>query len=78
MLQHSWLEMAEALSDSESELDPQRGFSMLILTRGLQFKQRDFDCFKFNSLECCYELTFTEKLLTEWKKATSKAVKPNY
>ena len=29
---------------------------------------------KFNCLECCYESTFTEKLLTECKKATSKAV----
>ncbi len=29
---------------------------------------------KFNCLECCYESTFTEKLLSECKKATSQAV----
>ena len=30
---------------------------------------------KFNSIQCCYESTFTEELLTECMKATSEAIK---
>ena len=30
---------------------------------------------KLNCLQCCYESTFTEELLTECKRATPKAIK---
>ena len=69
--------MAEALSDSESELDPQ---TPPLLTRLLPSLSQEtliaLMTMKINCLKCCYEPPFTEKLLTESKKANSKAVKP--
>ena len=69
--------MAEALSDSESELDSQTPPTTDQITDQRPSLSREtLRTMKFNCLECCYESTFTEKLLTECKKATPKAVKP--
>ena len=66
--------MAEALSDYESELDPQ---TPPLLTRLLPSLSQEtliaLMTMKINCWECCYESTFTKKLQ---KKANSKAVKP--
>ncbi len=75
--------MTSLLTIPVSNADSERGFSML---RKIHTDQRPslsqetliaLMTMQFNCLECCYESTFTEKLLTECKKATSQAVKPN-
>ena len=65
--------MAEALSDSVSELDPQTTDQSPSLSQETLIALMTM---KLNCLECCYESTFTEKLLRECECKKAKAVKP--
>ena len=69
------------LTISVSNDDSKRGFSIF---RKIHTDQRPnlsqgtliaLMAINLNSLQCCYEATFTKELLTECKKVTSKVVK---